>query len=64
MAGRGIVTADHGTWTFADAAGNDVGFVPQHVYSVRFEASELWGDEAKRGDAVHVDLWDDHLEPA
>jgi nitrile hydratase len=61
---RGVVTADHGVWIFADAAGNDLGFVPQHVYTVRFEASELWGDEAKRRDAVYVDLWDGHLEPA
>jgi nitrile hydratase beta subunit len=26
---RGVVTADHGVWIFADAAGNDLGFVPQ-----------------------------------
>ena len=61
---RGVVTADHGVWIFADAAGRDLGFVPQHVYTVRFEATELWGDEAKRRDAVYIDLWDDHLETA
>jgi hypothetical protein len=31
---------------------------------VRFEARELWGDAATPRDAVYVDLWDDHLEPA
>ena len=61
---RGVVTDDHGVWIFADAAGSDLGFLPQHVYTVRFEASELWGAETKRHDAVYVDLWDDHLEPA
>ena len=44
--------------------GNDLGPDPQHVYNVRFEARELWGDGARAGDAVYVDLWDDHLEPA
>jgi nitrile hydratase len=31
---------------------------------VRFTARELWGDAAPARDAVHLDLWDDHLEPA
>ncbi len=60
---RGVVTADHGVWIFPDSMGDDLGPDPQHVYTVRFEARELWGDEAKTGDAVYVDLWDDHLEP-
>jgi len=37
---------------------------PQHVYSVRFEARELWGDQAKPQDLVYLDLWDSYLEPA
>jgi nitrile hydratase len=49
---------------FADSMGNDLGPDPQHVYTVRFEARELWGQEARSGDAVYVDLWDKHLEPA
>ena len=57
-------TADHGVWIFADAAGQGPGIVPQHVYTVRFEATELWGDEREPRDAVYVDLWDDHLEAA
>ena len=31
------------------------------TYSVRFEASELWG---AAGDPVHVDLWESYLEAA
>lgn len=61
---RGLVTVDHGVWMFADSMGNDLGPDPQHVYGVRFEARELWGDGVGAGDAVYVDLWDDHLEPA
>ncbi len=60
----GVVTADHGVWIFADVAGRDLGIVPQHVYTVRFDATELWGEGANPLDSVHVDLWDDHLEAA
>ena len=61
---RGVVTLDHGVWVFPDTAGNGLGRTPQHCYSVRFEARELWGDAATSGDAIYIDLWDDHLEPA
>lgn len=61
---RGVVALDHGVWVFADSSGNGLGKNPQHCYSVRFTARELWGEGAPERDAVHVDLWDDHLEPA
>jgi nitrile hydratase subunit beta len=61
---RGEVVLDHGVWVFPDTAGNGLGKKPQHCYSVRFTAQELWGPEAPARDAVHIDLWDDHLEPA
>jgi nitrile hydratase len=32
------------------------------VYSVRFAARELWGENARPHDSVHLDLWDDYLE--
>ena len=61
---RGVVALDHGVWVFPDSAGNGLGRKPQHCYSARFEARELWGDEATSRDAIYIDLWDDHLEPA
>ena len=61
---RGEVVLDHGVWVFPDSAGNGLGPKPQHCYSVRFTARELWGDAAPARDTVHIDLWDDHLEPA
>jgi nitrile hydratase subunit beta len=61
---RGVVTLDHGVWVFPDTAGNGLGRKPQHCYSVRFEARELWGEAAGGRDAVYIDLWDDHLGPA
>jgi nitrile hydratase subunit beta len=60
----GVVTLDHGVWVFPDTAGNGLGLKPQHCYSVRFETRELWGDAATSRDAIYIDLWDDHLEPA
>jgi nitrile hydratase len=62
---RGVITRDHGVWALqdTDAAGERVGG-PQHVYTVRFTARELWGAEAPPRDSVFVDLWEDHLERA
>ena len=59
----GVIEIDHGVWVYPDAAGNGLGPQPQHCYTVRFEARALWGDDARPGDGVLVDLWDDHLEP-
>jgi nitrile hydratase len=61
---RGEIVLDHGVWVFPDAAGNGLGRKPQHCYAVRFSARELWGPDAPERDVVHIDLWDDHLQPA
>ncbi|MDP7603105.1 MAG: nitrile hydratase subunit beta, partial [Alphaproteobacteria bacterium] len=37
---------------------------PQHIYSVRFSARDLWGPETPAKDSLNIDLWDDYLEPA
>lgn len=59
----GVIHGHHGCHVFPDlsAEGARVG---RHLYSVRFEASELWGENANRASAVYVDLWEDYLEPA
>jgi nitrile hydratase beta subunit len=61
---RGVVAQDHDVWVFPDASGIGQGDKPQHLYSVRFEARELWGPEASPRDTVYIDLWDDHMDPA
>ena len=61
---RGVIDRDHGVFVFPDTNAHGQGPSPQHVYSVRFTARELWGPDAPAKDAVHVDLWDDYLEPA
>jgi hypothetical protein len=43
--------------------GGGAGGKPQTLYSVRFTARDLWGDDMAPKDAVYVDLWDGYLEP-
>lgn len=61
---RGTVIATRGTWVFPDAHAHGRGEDPQHVYTVRFEGRELWGDGGEPGLAVHVDCFEPYLEPA
>ncbi|MEO8143825.1 MAG: nitrile hydratase subunit beta [Betaproteobacteria bacterium] len=58
----GTIVTDHGVYIFPDTHALDLGPKPQHCYSVRFTALELWGET--RRDTVHIDLWDDYLEKA
>jgi nitrile hydratase len=60
----GTVERDHGVFVFPDTNAHFLGEKPQHVYSVRFAARELWGEQALQQDAVYVNLWDDHLDLA
>jgi nitrile hydratase len=60
----GVVERDHGVFVFPDTNAQFLGEKPQHLYSVRFAAAELWGAQASPRDSVYLDLWDDYLEPA
>ena len=60
----GTIHLDHGVYVFPDNNAHFLGEKPQHVYSVRFTARELWGEQAPPHDSVYVDMWDDYLEPA
>jgi len=59
---QGVVVRDHGVFVFPDTNAAFLGEQPQHVYSVRFAARELWGESVSPRDAVYLDLWDDYLE--
>jgi nitrile hydratase beta subunit len=60
----GAIERDFGVFNLqdTDADGRSLGAKPQHVYSVRFTARELWGDQASPHDSVYIDLWDDYLD--
>jgi nitrile hydratase subunit beta len=60
----GTVDRDRGVFVFPDSNARFLGEQPQHVYSVRFAARELWGQQAGEKDFVYVDMWDDYLEAA
>lgn len=63
---QGVVHLDHGAYVFPDTHALGLGPKPQHCYSVRFSAGELWGEPRREvsRDSVHLDLWDDYLERA
>ena len=60
----GTIERDYGVFVFPDTNAYFLGEKPQHLYSVRFSARELWGEQAKPQDAVYINMWDDYLEPA
>lgn len=59
---RGVVVQFYGIHNFQDALPPGVEAPPQPVYSVRFEASELWGESAEANGAVYLDMWESYLE--
>ena len=59
---RGVIHRDWGVYVFADSNAHHGGAREQHVYSVRFEARELWGKDAPARDTLRIDLWEDYLE--
>lgn len=59
----GVVDRIHGAHVFPDSNAHFRGESPQHLYSVRFSARELWGETAAARDAVYIDLWEDYLDP-
>ena len=60
----GVIDRDHGVMVFPDTNAAGTGKTPQHVYSVRFAAREVWGPDASAKEAIYIDLWDDYLDPA
>ena len=59
---EGVVNRHHGIFVFPDTNARLQGEQPQHLYSVRFQARELWGESASSKDSVYLDLWDSYLE--
>ena len=61
---HGVVDRDHGVFIYPDAHAAGLGKQPQHCYSVRFTARELWGDDASARDSVYIDMFEPYLDPA
>lgn len=59
----GVVDRLHGAFDLPERAARGESR-PEHVYEVRFEAAELWGDSAEPNTSVYAQLWDSYLLPA
>jgi nitrile hydratase subunit beta len=60
----GEITQVHGAHVFPDSHAHGLGEDPQWLYSVRFMAREVWGEDRNAKDTIHADLWEPYLEPA
>lgn len=60
----GVVLTRHGAHVWPDSNAHFRGEDPQHLYTVRFAARELWGMAAPATDYIHIDLWEPYLERA
>jgi nitrile hydratase subunit beta len=60
---KGVIDSCHGANILADAsAAGDIR--EEQLYTVRFEAAELWSESEGRRVGVYIDLWESYLEPA
>jgi nitrile hydratase subunit beta len=60
----GMIERDGDVEELQDSDIKGLGPKQQHVYTVRFAARELWGDQASPHDYVYVALWEGYLESA
>ena len=58
----GVIAGIHGNHVFPDTAAHNLGEHPQPLYSVRFAARELWGEQGGERDSLYIDLWEQYLE--
>lgn len=61
---RGRVEAVHGAFVFPDTNAYGRGENPTWLYTVAFEAAELWGPEADPGGRVTIAAFEPYLDPA
>ena len=58
----GRIERIHGVHVFADTNAQGLGEQPQWLYTIAFEARELWGEDACEGLSVRIDAWEPYLE--
>lgn len=58
---RGTIASAHGAHVFPDTHATGQGEQPQWLYTVRFDAQELWGPDTTAS-AVYVDCWEPYLQ--
>lgn len=60
----GTIVLSHGAHVFPDANAHGLGERPEPLYTVAFDAADLWGEAEGAGDEVTLDLWESYLERA
>jgi nitrile hydratase subunit beta len=58
----GRIERIHGVHVFPDTNAQGLGEQPQWLYTIAFEARELWGEDACEGLSVRIDAWEPYLE--
>lgn len=61
---RGVVHLHHGVHELQDDVPEREVLGEQHLYTIKFTGTELWGSRAHPNDRIHAELWDYHLQPA
>jgi nitrile hydratase len=60
----GVIERVHGAHVFADASAQGRGESPEWLYTVAFDATELWGPSAEAAHRVSFEAWQPYLESA
>ncbi|NKX43986.1 nitrile hydratase subunit beta [Roseicyclus persicicus] len=60
----GIVEALHGSHVYPDSNAHGLGEQPCPLYTARFDAGDLFGEDADPTLRVSIDAWEPYLEPA
>lgn len=60
---QGLVERVHGAFVFPDTHAHGAGENPQWLYTIGFDAAELWGETAEAGQRVTVACFESYLRP-
>ena len=60
----GRIDAVRGGFVFPDTNAHGRGENPEWVYTVVFDAAEIWGESADPTLTISIDAWESYLEPA
>ena len=60
----GTVVSHHNAWIYPDTHAHGQGEAPEHLYTVKFLAEDLFGENCEAGTEVCIDLFEPYLDPA
>jgi nitrile hydratase subunit beta len=59
---RGRIVAVRGSFPLADLRAAGVDGPPEMLYTVAFDAHDVWHESAETNETIHADLWESYLE--